>query len=424
MMIICLLVTGLFVGCSRTEGSDITSDNETTNRKSEDIEVNDKDENAAEEENGSVIFSTEYTVEDYCQGCFIVSKSDGLLYGVLNKAGEEIIPVKYDDIRFVNDEEVQEGIDSNLYLSAEYENSYVTFDSSGIKLFDFRTYRVDYKLGQSEDGLAFFENIDKEKVIRLYSEKGTLLCEVSALQQDDLDSTNINSEQFTVDLIYISKNNFIVSITGITNEGSVYRHLSLYDIKGNIIRQWNDRVCGSFKVEENTFAFLVPISKDSYEINTIDENGNFNELGLLENQNVYYLDTVHGLEKKEDSQSVEESKYDYIYYLGKNNEIKLYETNNTWKLVDKNEQPLYEERYFDCYYRDTAYFLLNENNQMCLISGEGKMVVPSEYISWTGSVGKFNNMEITDENCFIGYNDAVFIVSNKGKSEVYYFRAE
>ena len=31
-----------------------------------------------------LLFSTEYDVVDYCQGCFIVSKNDGLLYGVLD----------------------------------------------------------------------------------------------------------------------------------------------------------------------------------------------------------------------------------------------------------------------------------------------------------------------------------------------------
>lgn len=55
---------------------------DTYEQGEESAETEKKDSDAVE--NGDIIFETEYKIEDYCDGAFIVSKSDGLLYGVLN----------------------------------------------------------------------------------------------------------------------------------------------------------------------------------------------------------------------------------------------------------------------------------------------------------------------------------------------------
>ena len=45
----------------------------------------------------NLYLTTDYKVEDYCNGYFIVSKMDGRLFGVINSKGKEVIPLKYDE---------------------------------------------------------------------------------------------------------------------------------------------------------------------------------------------------------------------------------------------------------------------------------------------------------------------------------------
>ena len=42
----------------------------------------------------NLYLTTDYKVEDYCNGYFIVSKMDGRLFGVINSKGKEVIPLK------------------------------------------------------------------------------------------------------------------------------------------------------------------------------------------------------------------------------------------------------------------------------------------------------------------------------------------
>lgn len=51
----------------------------------------------------NLYLTTDYKVEDYCNGYFIVSKMDGRLFGVINSKGKEVIPLKYDEVSFIID---------------------------------------------------------------------------------------------------------------------------------------------------------------------------------------------------------------------------------------------------------------------------------------------------------------------------------
>lgn len=52
-------------------------------------------------------FSTEYAIEDAKDGYFIVSKFDGVLYGLLDSYGNVVIPVEYDEIMFPESQKAQ-----------------------------------------------------------------------------------------------------------------------------------------------------------------------------------------------------------------------------------------------------------------------------------------------------------------------------
>ena len=64
--------------------------------------------------------TTEYDLEDYASGYVIVSKNDGLLYGVIDKDGNEVIPVEYDNIQLVRGEDEKSDRDE-VYFVCEYE---------------------------------------------------------------------------------------------------------------------------------------------------------------------------------------------------------------------------------------------------------------------------------------------------------------
>lgn len=94
----------------------------------------------------------------------------------------------------------------------------------------------------------------------------------------------------------------------------------------------------------------------------MDETGNISEDG-----GILITDINHEMYKSKKENQPQEDEY----YLGKENEIRLYKSNDTWKLVDSNDNLLYEERYYECYKDSSCYSLANEDDEMCLIDRNG-----------------------------------------------------
>lgn len=94
-----LAISGMiFSGCGKEEKTYVPQKKtETEISKSEnDSELETETEGISEGKNYKI--TTEYDLEDYASGYIIVSKNDGLLYGVIDKEGNEVIPVEYDNI--------------------------------------------------------------------------------------------------------------------------------------------------------------------------------------------------------------------------------------------------------------------------------------------------------------------------------------
>ena len=158
VLYVILVSTLMLSGCGKSNDqkqlNEVKSENTekaVSNQNTEKASVSEKD-NIRKIGNGSAIFSTNYKIEDYCNGDFIVSKSDGLLYGVINIQGKEIIPVQFDNISFMNDEKVVNGDSKNIYIKAKYEDQYSIYNENGEKILDGDASIINYKLGGGETG--------------------------------------------------------------------------------------------------------------------------------------------------------------------------------------------------------------------------------------------------------------------------------
>jgi len=71
-------------------------------------------------------FTTDYVVEDYHNGCFIVAKGKHGPYGALNVKGKEVLPVEYDSLEFSSDRN-----DKQNFLYASLDGRCGVFDLTG-----------------------------------------------------------------------------------------------------------------------------------------------------------------------------------------------------------------------------------------------------------------------------------------------------
>ena len=124
-----------------------------------------------------LLFSTEYDVVDYCQGCFIVSKNDGLLYGVLDMHGNELIPCDYDEIEFLNKDAVINGKEDELLIDLCYENLHTIIDNTGEIIIENRREYIrciEYEIGNATDKGAYFLGTSSN-ALSLYTKAGDQL---------------------------------------------------------------------------------------------------------------------------------------------------------------------------------------------------------------------------------------------------------
>lgn len=352
------------------------------------------------------IFSTEYDVEDYCHGCFIVSKNEGLLYGVLDRNGEEILPVKYDSIEFMNGEEVREGENENLYIRTKYEDQYTVVNSKGEVVLDKDVSYVDYELGTGNSESAFFVEISTQNDwVHFYKEDGMLLSELNCGENDWIELRYITNE-----IYLLARADFESISNGVK---VISKDVTLYNRENQIVTQWNEMGFGNSVILDGQFVFYLYANDGVYYRYTMDESGNLSESGEISQEEAKLEIASSGTANKTGE-----------YYLGKEKAIRLYQSNGTWKLVDANDNPLYDERYYQCIPKYGCYFLVNENNEMCLIDRNGNMVVDYGWLTLNENQGYFNGAVITSDNFFAGDDGVCFTLGGNGVNDVYFFCGE
>ena len=93
--------------------------------KKQDVNIPDKQEEKVqqeekkEKEEKSISLQTDYHIEDYENGYLIVSKSDGILYGAIDRNNKNIIPMEYDSASFFDSELLKKK--GKVFIKTSYE---------------------------------------------------------------------------------------------------------------------------------------------------------------------------------------------------------------------------------------------------------------------------------------------------------------
>ena len=193
-------------------------------------------------------------MEEYADGYIIVSKTDHLLYGVIDIDGREVIPVEYDNIDFVR-RNGEVDIDQGIYFLCEYEGEKQVLNSSGEKVLDGDIEMQSPYLGSVDENSPFFyekyddpsdDYLEHDLSLRFYNVKGDMLCDIDVL---DLDSIN-NSEYYNgsigiKDVELITDDRILVGLAGglrqrdNVNEIQVFYNVSLYNLNGERLQEWD-----------------------------------------------------------------------------------------------------------------------------------------------------------------------------------------
>ena len=142
MLVMIMVCCTILSGCGKKAAMENTVKNGSTKNEIEteynnttETESADTENTNTENTNTGYEIPTEYDMEEYADGYIIVSKTDHLLYGVIDIDGREVIPVEYDNIDFVR-RNGEVDIDQGIYFLCEYEGEKQVLNSSGEKVLD------------------------------------------------------------------------------------------------------------------------------------------------------------------------------------------------------------------------------------------------------------------------------------------------
>lgn len=364
-------------------------------------------EEEANAEQRGLIFQTDYEIEDYCDGHYIVSKNDGLLYGILDQYGMEWIPCKYDEITFLNRDEYVGHEDDKLFIKLKYEGSYTVMDGSGNTILSDISAEnfeyMSYDIGERTEDTAAFIGVHY-KTIQIFAGNGKELVKVS------LDDPVLMSN---ASMLMCSDKWFLTY-----GEGTVYVH----DMNGNLLKKWDSASCspragiygGVLKAEEGKAKFLIYKSQSQQEYYTIDREGN---ISYVETYTQDQLENLYmGNVRK--NLGIETTDYSNEY-------MRLYQTNGTWKLENLDGTSKYDDRYYGLEARNNMFFLVNENNEVLVINRFGEKIVDYGWLErgeqWPNGMGYYydlNGLKFSTSDCYMEDDGLCWVYEDQ---TVYYF---
>lgn len=299
---------------------------------------------------------TEYTVEDYLDNAIIVSKNDGLLYGLIDNTGKEIIPVKYDDMEFFNKEDYINGYYDN-YIWCKYESTEYIFNLKGEEIMQ-NEANITYADSVFKTENAPFFNVynSQNSIITIYDQKLNLIGKV----EEKVENIKKYNMVFISDKCYFYSS-LKVESTGTYSTSAETIGSCLSDYNGNIKRDFGNQTSRSdYYFYENKCVLLFDdfanVSSFSSSLNTktvhIDINGN-----VVKEEKIEYQEAVKKYKN-------EKKKYNF------------YQSNSTYKMEDLNGDPLYVERYYkelEVEGENDCHFLTDENDNVCIFGSQGNL---------------------------------------------------
>mgnify|MGYP003290425578 CR=1 FL=1 len=344
-VILCLVLAG----CKNEENPQIEPsenlDSITESFFDEPIEDNEYESSSS----GTLLFTTEYEVVDYVENAIIVSKNDGLLYGVLDNSGNIVIPVSYDSIWFLNKNDYING-NADIYILATYENVNFIFNKTGKQIYETNN-AINYAdcIFKTIDS-PFFAEITESK-IDYYTEDFEFVGSVDALGYSISGGYNVLSNQCCI----------------VAKLGSI----DFYDFKGNLINSLPDYYIWYKTKTDKGFVLLLTTA-------------------TMTNNKIIYLDNFGNIIEEENITSKEEAeeKFKKIEKENSTQNYNLYQSNSTWKLEDLNGNSLYDDRYYKRVHpsgQNECIFLTDEDNYVTTIGRKGNRYIGSGVIEFDGA---------------------------------------
>lgn len=395
------------LGENETSVTDDPDNNDTVDDEDKIDEIPDVQ---GESETEAYGFLTEYEIEEYCGELIVVSKNDGLLYGVLDaRTGKEIVPIKYDEIDLKSD-----SLNEYVYIVTWFEGVKSLFDSNG----------NDLGLRCLEDEYFFIENSYHDNEVYV-----GLICGLEIFLYDSKGESKLY-EFNLADIVgrNISAGN---SITCISSDCFLYKMGGIYsgviDGRGNIIHSFKGTITNAGIISEcasglgygETGSWLLLVQGDmDYGYYSIDSNG---KIAYVADYDVYNQDVYFDGDWVKRSEDGDKYGHNYEYFLEEG--AYIYTSNDTWKLVDGNKKAIYDERYYNMERIGDWYFLSNEDDDICVVDRKGTVVIDYES-GFTYSKGSvyYDGTELDDWDTFFYDRDTFIIVTKEnGMKKVNYF---
>jgi len=350
---------------------------EVANNSTTNTSVNESTSSEAATEVKAQLLTTEYEIEDYLDNAIIVSKNDGLLYGLIDNNGNEIIPVKYDDMEFLNDGEYLKNESEEIYILAKYENVESIFDVKGKMVLE-TVIPEDYEGPEPFVGLGYIRYYDKSVKV---SDNTPVFYEKLTDNSINLYNKKYQKVGSTI------KDKYNYTMCYINDKFSIAYNSKIY------ILDYNNSVLNSF---DKTIYTYPTVYGDKCYLKMIDKNedilkgNNVTTLCLDSNGNI--LETKKFATKAEFDvyfKSISE-QYKTEDETEKEN-FKCYKTNSTYKVEDLNGNPLYAERYYKSLSvngeNNDCHFLTDEDDNVCIFGSQGHLYVKfGEYVNRDGKL--------------------------------------
>lgn len=421
-------------------------------------------------------FTTEYTVVDYHDGCFIVTTSSGRTYGALDIHGEEILPLEYDYLEFVgkrskfnkyiyaklNEKEGVFSLKGKVIIPLEYDHvEYFKFECKATYARNAGSYAYD--VYSSDGALLTTINDYKPYVLSFLGDKYIMLSSVNALGMSDgawykivdyngklIDEFDCGSEYTVDDPHPIVLDGSVQYLLFQKSDESVFMYKIIDDklntctitLTGEDIDNKQDFSPVAISSEYYSGYFAAATTALRYEndipihgyslfspqnglISKLDGivriDGGYGDVGLLFGQNeegdISYLDASENLVST--GINVYGERWDTL------KEALVYSSGDVWKLADKNGRTIGDKQYSDfdtieSRGRESFNVFSNTDGEYCIYSPDGRLVVPYGVYTRNGDASFLNGSYI--QNTVASYDAICFITSDEnGKNVVNWY---
>lgn len=320
----------------------------------------------------NLYLTTDYKVEDYCNGYFIVSKMDGRLFGVINSKGKEVIPLKYDEVSFYNRQEVEQQGADTLLFQASYQDEDYLLDTEG-KEFD-SEMEIKPLLGKIDSSIKYYSRplnmkyVDKEYTngdVEYASGNG----EINFYDKNKSKVGTFSTGYPIIEYYQLTKDYYLID----SYEGINDYHVYLNNKDNTTI--WDGyAISHSLRVNIIDNNVLISVNTPGDEkIYCLASDGSISEV------TGYYTDYT-GIHK---GQSENRPRYT----IGKDDNIKIKSYDDTW-LLEGDDIEICNDRYFAldpissegsvCRY----FFLKNSDSKVVLLDADANIIDTNDLFTW------------------------------------------